>query len=139
MKDVISLHKIELGLIDKIVKVLREELEYVEGNHEDGTYYSQWVMAVSIKEVSKASYLARTVIKTSDSPYVDGTDITINIIEDGQAEIDLSFVEEEPILHGSEIATSIRFLEDINNFCYMQPEDPFARESYKGRLRSAKK
>lgn len=130
MKDVISLHKIELGLIDKIVKVLREELEYVEGNHEDGTYYSQWVMAVAIKEVSKTSYLARIVIKTSGSPYVDGTDITINIMEDGQAELDLSFAEKEPIFHGGEGADSIRWIENINNFSYMQPEDPFNNEAH---------
>ena len=125
MKDVISLHKIELGLIDKIVKVLREELEYVEGSHKDGTYYSQWVMAVSIKEVSKDSYIARTVVKTSYSgDYVDGSDITINII-DGKPELDLSFAEEEPIFHGGEIAASIRWIENINNFCYMQAENPF--------------
>ena len=124
------------NLKDQIVKLLRAELEYVEGSHKDGTYYSQWVMAVSIKEVSKASYLARTVIKTNQSPYVDGTDITVNII-DGQAELDLSFAEEEPIFHGGEIVASIRWIENVNNFCYIQPEDPFAMESYKDRLISA--
>ena len=75
------MNKIELDIRDEVVKLVREELEYVEGSHKEGTYYSQWVMAVAIKEISKDSYIARVVIKTNQSPYGDGTDIRVNVID----------------------------------------------------------
>ena len=112
------------ALIDEIIRALKDELEF-----DDDCGYTQWVMAVGLKETSKGTYLARTVIKTNQSPYVDGTDITVRIIEDGNIEIDQAYIGEAPILHGSEIDSSIKWIEEVNLFCYIQPEDPFGNEN----------
>ena len=115
----ISLSRIEKKIVDEIIRALKEELEYVDqhGDH-------QWVMAVAIKQRADNEYLARTVIKTNHGPYVDGTDIIVNIKEDGKAELDLGFTEEEPGFHGGEIQDSIRWLEEIAHYTFFQGEDP---------------
>lgn len=109
-------------VIEGILKAIKDELEF-----DDDCGYSQWIMAVSIKEIDNNTYLTRVVIKTNYSPYVDGTDITVNIT-DGKAEVDLSFIGEAPIFHGGEIADSMRWIENINNFCYIQSDNPFDKE-----------
>ena len=68
-------------VMEEILKAIKGELEF-----DDDYGYSQWIMAVSIKKKSNDTYLTRTVIKTNQSPYVDGTDITVSII-DGKAEV----------------------------------------------------
>ncbi len=104
---------------EAIIKSLKDELEY-----QDSYGDSQWIMAVSIKKITDNTYLARTIIKTNSSTYVDGTDIKVNITN-GKAEVDLSFIEDAPIFHGGEIADSIRWLEGLGRFTYIQPDNPF--------------
>lgn len=113
---------IDKKAMDLVIKALRDELEYVD-QHGD----SQWVMAVSMKKIDNQTYLSRVVVKTSHSPYVDGTEIKVSII-DGKVEVDLSFIDETPIIQGAELDASIRWIEGLNSFCFIQGNDPFYNE-----------
>lgn len=107
-------------LVDKIIEALKEELEYMDYHYGD----NQWIMAVGIKKVSKDKYLARTVSKTNQSPYVDGLDITVNIV-DGEAEVDLTYIGAVPIFHSGEIEDSMKWIEKEFLIYYLQLENPF--------------
>lgn len=115
-----------------MINILRIELEYVEGSIKEEDYYSQWVMGVSVKEIDSPNYLCRTVVKTSESEYVDGTDVRV-ILSDNEVELDLSFAEEEPIFHGGEETAAIKWLKElkgsIDYISLIEPKDIKKKDS----------
>ena len=131
-KGVIYLTRIERTLKDQIINALRIELEYVEGSIKEEDYYSQWIMGVSIEESDSINYLCKTVVKTSESEYVDGTDIRV-ILSDNEVELDLSFAEEEPIFHGGEETAAIKWLKElkgsIDYISLIEPKDIKKKDS----------
>lgn len=113
---------------DMIVEVLKEELEH----HDADTNYSQWVLGVSIKKertndsiVGNPMYLARVVVKTSDSPYVDGMDITFMVPEDDVI-IEAKYFENTPEFQGGTEEDSLRWI-GLDEIYYLQLDNPFPK------------
>lgn len=113
---------------DSIVKILRQEMEH----QEDDTDYSQWVMGVSIKEVKgndslvdKPIYLARVVVKTSESPYVDGMDISF-MMQNDDVIIEANWYANTPEYQGGSEEDSIKWL-GIEDIYYLQLDNPFTK------------
>lgn len=105
-----------------ILKALQTELEY----HELGGY-SQWVLGISVQEAEDAqwSHLARTLVNTSDSPYIDGTDILINVdLNAGTAKLNTDDLEAGPIFHGGTETDGLRWLKELAKPCYLQQQNP---------------
>lgn len=72
---------------DSITEILKTELEYTDKD----CGYSQWVLGVSIKKdrskhriIGSPTYIARVVVKTNESPFVDGMDVLFTMPEDGK-------------------------------------------------------
>lgn len=112
---------------DRIVEILRQELEH----QEEDSDYSQWVMGVSIREnhnidnpVEKPMYLVRVVVKTSESPYVDGMEISFMIV-DGDIVIDPIYYENTPEYQGGTEEDALRWLDE--DIYYQQISNPFSK------------
>ena len=112
-----------------IIEILKNELEFTN----EGTNYSQWVLGVNIKrtdEKDKATgnptYITRVVLKTSESPYVDGMDIAFTVT-DGDVTMDANYYEETPELLGGTVEDSIEWLMKVNGIYYLQLDNPFAK------------
>ena len=117
-------------ILHLIIQALKEELEYYS-TEED---YSQWIMAAVLKkklitktmEKGKEIYVVRTVLKTSESPYVDGADIQVIVdLVKQEAFVEEESLEEGPIFHGGGEEDSLRWLENIGKIQYLQKENPF--------------
>lgn len=113
---------------DRIVLILRQELEH----QEEDSDYSQWVMGVSIREnqsidnpVEKPMYLARVVVKTSESPYVDGMDISFMMV-DGDIVIDPIYYENTPEYQGGTEEDALSWL-GVEDIYYHQISNPFSK------------
>lgn len=78
-------------------------------------------MGISIKFKADRLNLLRVVVKTSESPYVDGMDIGFMVI-DGLIELDPRFYENGPDLMGSSEDTSIKWLSELGKIIYLQPD-----------------
>lgn len=112
---------------DSIVEILRQELEYTDSN----SNYSQWVLGVSIRKdrsknrtIGSPTYIARVVVKTSDSPYVDGIDILFTAPEDDVI-IEDNYYENTPEFQGGMVEDSLRWVKELEEVYYLQLENPF--------------
>lgn len=101
---------------DSIVEILRQELEY-----KDEASYSQWILGVSIKKdigkdriIGSPTYIARVVVKTSESQYVDGMDISFMVPEDDVI-IEANYYENTPDFHGGMVEDSLRWLKQLED------------------------
>ncbi len=103
-----------------ILKQLKQELEF----NLPAEDYSQWVMGLSVKPLNKTNCIVRVVVRTSQSPYVDGTDYTISIIENTST-TNTDDLEEDPIFHGGTIEDALNWLKEHSEPCYLQLENPF--------------
>ncbi|WFA09517.1 hypothetical protein [Tissierella sp. Yu-01] len=112
-----------------IIKILKEELEFTN----KGTNYSQWVLGVNINKISAKDkvtgnpiYIARVVVKTSDSPYVDGMDIVFMAPEEDII-IEAKYYEKTPEFQGGTVEDSIEWLMKMNGIYYLQLDNPFEK------------
>ena len=109
---------------DSILEILKKELEY----QKEG--YSQWVMGVSIikeKETAPANiprYVARVIVLTSESPYVDGMDIVFTNSNDN-VDIDHNYYENTPEFQGGTQLDALRWLRELGEEVYTQIENPY--------------
>lgn len=105
-----------------IEQILKQELEYRDGD------YSQWIVGISIRKLGtgraakEGVYTARVVVKTNESPYVDGMDILFKANGDN-IEIDPLYYENTPEYQGGEDA--VEWLKRNGEVVYRQMEDPF--------------
>jgi hypothetical protein len=111
---------------EEIVSILKQELEY-----RDDYSYAQWLMGVSIKKsepemgvLERPEYIARTVVKTSTSPYVDGMDIRFTVTDNG-VEIDPLFYENTPEFQGGEERDAINWMHELEEIFYIQSANPY--------------
>lgn len=112
-------------LKDEIIDILRDEYNHKEKY--DGQWEYQWLMGISMKLEKTGTSTMRIVVKTSESPYVDGMDIGFMII-DGQLEIE-PFYENGPDLMGSPELDSIKWLSKLGEIFYLQLENPYTNKS----------
>ena len=118
---------------EQILEILKSELEYKDSKNG----YTQWVMGLSIgknpnTELSigiDSMYIARTIVKTSDSPYVDGMDISFAKSNDN-IEIDSKYFENSPSIEGSSIEDALRWLKKLGEEAYIQIENPYLLKEY---------
>lgn len=100
----------------EIITTLKEELEYID----DG--YSQWILAVSIrKEHTKdgaIEYTARVVLKTNESPYVDGMDIRLKVTKE-EVQLESGWYENTPDFQGGTVEDSITWLKELGEIKYL--------------------
>lgn len=80
------------------------------------------MMGLSIKLEESDVNKIRVVVKTSESPYVDGMDIPFAMIE-GELEIYPLFYENSPDLMGSPELDSIKFLSKLGEIIYLHLEN----------------
>lgn len=113
---------------EAIIAILKEELEH----HEIKGNYSQWVMAVGIKkdmgmyqDKDHASYIARVVVKTDESIFVDGMDIRFQYTL-GSLEIQPDYFENTPDFQGGTEESSLKWI-GTGNHCYLQRDNPFSK------------
>lgn len=113
---------------DSIVEILKQELEH----QEEDSNYSQWVMGVSIIEdratnniAEKPIYIARVIVKTSESPYVDGMDISFMIPKEDVI-IEANYYENTPEFQGGTEEDSLKWL-GIEDIYYLQLDNPFLK------------
>ena len=113
-----------------IIETLKQELE----NTDSSSNYSQWILGVSIRNkrtegsvVGNAKYTARVVVKTNQSPFVDGMDIEFTVPEDDVL-IDPDYFENTPEFQGGTVKDSLNWLKRIGEIYYLQLENPFERE-----------
>ena len=122
---------------DSILEILKKELEY----QKEG--YSQWVMGVSIINHNKSifsiglqtMYTARTLIKTSESPYVDGVDIIFTNSNDN-VDIEHNYYENTPEFQGGTQLDALRWLRELGEEVYTQIENPYLLKEYMKNLES---
>ena len=104
---------------ETLLDLLKEELEYEDRDRD----YNQWILGLSMKDK-----LARVVVKTNESPYVDGMDIgyTVNRnkIKGDQVSLEESYYENSPSLVGSPIKDALAWLEKHGEICYLQIHNP---------------
>ena len=103
-----------------IVKAVRENLEYTD------EIYSQWVLGLSVKKVDK-SFDIRVVLKTSESPYVDGMEISNVLVKDDTVFLS-DYFENTPDLQGGEVKYALAWLKNLGEVCYIQLDDPLKGE-----------
>lgn len=108
---------------DELIDILRAEFNREEEWQGEKEY--QWVMGISIKLEPEGLSLLRVVVKTSESPYVDGMEIGFMVI-DGLIELGPSYYENSPDLMGSSVDTSIKWLSELGEIIYLQRENPYA-------------
>ena len=130
----ISLNKIEKNLKDDLVKLLREEFE--QKQEYDGKWEYQWVMGIGLRKLTSDEYLARVTVKTSESPYIDGMDIKVYVV-DGQVKLEDAYYENSPDLMGSPQEDAVAWMEKLDQVIYLQLENPWAKEIHKERLEIA--
>ena len=109
-----------------IIEILKQELE----NTDSSSSYSQWIIGVSIRKertegrvVGNPKYTVRVVVKTNQSPFVDGMDIDFTVPEDDVL-IDPTYFEHTPDFQGGNIENSITWLKDLGDLIYQQIEEP---------------
>ena len=112
---------------DSILEILKKELEY----QKEG--YSQWVMGVSIikeKETAAANiarYVARVIVLTSESPYVDGMQINFMMLEEDVI-IGANYYENTPEFQGGTQLDALRWLRELGEEVYTQIENPYIQK-----------
>ena len=120
---------------DSILEILKKELEY----QKEG--YSQWVMGVSIikeKETAAANiarYVARVIVLTSESPYVDGMQINFMMLEEDVI-IGANYYENTPEFQGGTQLDALRWLRELGEEVYTQIENPYLLKEYMKNLES---
>lgn len=114
---------------EAILDILKEELEFTN----EDINYSQQVLGVSIRKergkdrvIGKPIYTARVVVKTSESPYVDGMDIIFMSPED-EVIIEANYYENTPEYQGGSVVDSLNWLRILEDIYYLQLENPFAK------------
>lgn len=122
-----------------IVELLKEELEITD----EANNYNQWVLGVSVREdfsktrvLENPYYTVRVVVKTSDSPYVDGMDISF-WIQNGEVQMDPEYFENGPDFQGGTVTGAISWLEQLANIYYLQVANPHQVDLYLTRLENA--
>lgn len=93
MKGGICLNKTRIK--DELRDILRDEFNRQEKYQ--GEWEEQWLMGLSIKLEESGKHRLRVVVKTSESPYVDGMEIDFQVIK-GQIELEPSYYENSPDL-----------------------------------------
>lgn len=122
-----------MKLQEQILEILKSELQYKDSKNG----YTQWIMGLSIKKQPKSIfsmgqdsiYTARTLIKTSEGPYVDGMDITFTKNHD-KVEIDPEYYENGPSVEGAKVEDALRWLEKLGEEVYIQIENPYLLQEY---------
>lgn len=109
---------------DELIKLLRGEFEHREEYH--GKVESQWLMGVSLRQESSAEYLVRVTVKTSESPYIDGMDIKVSLMNDKLQLIE-NYFENTPELLGSPEEDVINWHRKLGELIYLQLENPNER------------
>ena len=114
---------------DAITEILKTELEYADKD----CGYSQWVLGVSIKKdrskhriIGSPTYIARVVVKTNESPFVDGMDVLFTLPEDDVI-IELNYYENTPEFQGGSVESSLKWLAKLEDIYYLQLDDPGAK------------
>ncbi len=105
-----------------ILKALQKELNCFDPKGD----YAQWVMALAVRPEEESKYFARVLLKTSTSPYVDGTDIRVDVDLSGAfATLREEDLEAGPIYHGGPEKEGLLWLEELGKTCYLQQTNPF--------------
>lgn len=122
------------ALEKKILEALKKILEYKDLEND----YSQWILGLSLKkkwgedkEDKKESYIARVVVKTSESPYVDGMDIEVDVVG-GDVEVVQECFENTPELQGGTVQSSLDWILELEKACYIQIEGHEGRRKEDG-------
>lgn len=120
-----------------IIETLKQELENIDSI----SNYSQWILGVSIRKegtegrvVGNPKYTARVVIKTSQSPFVDGMDIGFTVPGEDVL-IDSDYFENTPEFQGGTVGDSLRWLKELEEIYYLQLDNPYQLELNLGRLK----
>lgn len=108
---------------DEIISQLKEQLE----RHDSNENYSQWILGISINDHRKQCVVARVVIKTNESPYVDGMDILFDRMDD-QLTMDSKYYENSPDFMGGTVEDSFKWLQRQGDLIYQQMDDPFEND-----------
>lgn len=119
---------------DDLVKLLRKEFEHKDKYQ--GKWEYQWVMGASIRKETLEEYLVRVTVKTSESPYIDGMDIKVYVIDE-EVKLEDNFYENGPDLMGSPEAGAIAWIEKLDEIIYLQLENPYKKKTYLERLEEA--
>ncbi|EFM09532.1 hypothetical protein PaecuDRAFT_3579 [Paenibacillus curdlanolyticus YK9] len=130
-------------LENRVLPLLHEQFSH--NGLEESYQQNVWVMAASVApyllspyphDVSNRSpiptHTLRVVLRTTDefgtNPYVDGTEIYLNVDEEtntaGLVWVDL-WEEGSPIFHGGTIVDALKWVRGLNEPFYIQLEDPF--------------
>ena len=80
---------------ETIITQLKNALE----RQEPGTNDHQWIMGISINDDRKQCVIVRVVLKTNESPYVDGMDILFDKTND-QLTMDPNYYRNSPDFMG---------------------------------------
>ena len=89
---------------ETIITQLKNALE----RQEPGTNDHQWIMGISINDDRKQCVIVRVVLKTNESPYVDGMDILFDKTND-QLTMDPNYYQNSPDFMGGTVNTRGRF------------------------------
>lgn len=108
---------------DEIISQLKKQLERYDSNEN----YSQWILGISINDHRKQCVVARVVIKTNESPYVDGMDIIFDRMDD-QLTMDSNYYENSPDFMGGTVEDSFKWLQRQGDLIYHQMDDPFEND-----------
>ena len=110
---------------DAITEILKAELAYTDTDNN----YSQWVLGVSVKKdrtLGSPTYLARVVVKTNESPFVDGMEVLFMVPEDDVI-IEANYYEKTPDFQGGSVESSLKWLAGLEDIYYLQLDDPGAK------------
>ena len=80
-------------------------------------------------------YTARTLIKTSESPYVDGMQINFMMLEEDVI-IGANYYENTPEFQGGTQLDALRWLRELGEEVYTQIENPYLLKEYMKNLES---
>ena len=105
---------------EMIIARLQEAFQYQEDD------YAQWLAAVSLKgnAVTNHRYKLRILILTSNSPYLDGTDLVVTLNSHGVA-INEEVFQRTPELQGSPIMDALNWIRSYGPLIHWQAELPF--------------
>ena len=106
---------------ETIITQLKNALE----RQEPGTNDHQWIMGISINDDRKQCVIVRVVLKTNESPYVDGMDILFDKTND-QLTMDPNYYQNSPDFMGGTVTDSFKWLRNHGDLIYQQMDDPYA-------------
>lgn len=106
---------------ETIITQLKNALE----RQDPGTNDHQWIMGISINDDRKQCVIVRVVLKTNESPYVDGMDILFDKTND-QLTMDPNYYQNSPDFMGGTVTDSFKWLRCHGDLIYQQMDDPYA-------------